>query len=82
MVSRSVFASIAVAYTLFLIFAAGMKFLVLSAILYGPGTALYIWTRREQNLKLFTTVEWIIFAAAIVGAVIGIHGLVTGYITI
>lgn len=77
-----IFASIAVLYTLFLIFAAGMKFLVLSAILYGPGTALYIWTRREQNLNLFTPVEWIIFIAAIAGAVIGIHGLATGYITI
>ncbi len=36
-----IFAGLAVIYTLFLIYAAGMKFLVLSAILYGPGTALY-----------------------------------------
>src|SRR5262249_15760446 len=39
----------AVVYTAFLIYAAGMKFLVLSAILYGPGPVLYFWTRREQN---------------------------------
>jgi arginine:ornithine antiporter/lysine permease len=77
-----IFAGIAVIYTLFLIYAAGMKFLLLSALLYGPGTILYLWARREQNKTFFTPIEWIIFAAAIVGVVVGIHGLVTGYITI
>jgi arginine:ornithine antiporter/lysine permease len=77
-----IFAGIAVVYTLFLIYAAGMKFLLLSAILYGPGTALYIWARREQKKSLFTPIEWIIFIAAIIGCAVGIHGLATGYITI
>ena len=77
-----VFAGIATIYTAFLIYAAGWKFLVLSAILYGPGTVLYFWTRREQNKKVFTPIEWIIFITGIVLCVVGIHGLVTGYITI
>lgn len=75
-------AGIAVIYTAFLIYAAGMKFLLLSAVLYGPGTVLYLWARLEQNKKVFTAIEWIIFIVAVIGAVIGIHGLVTGYITI
>ena len=77
-----IFAGIAVIYTLFLIYAAGMKFLLLSAILYGPGTVLYIWAKREQNKPIFTAVEWVIFAVALIGAAVGIHGLATGYITI
>lgn len=77
-----VIASIAVVYTAFLLFAAGLKFTLLSAILYGPGTILYIWTRREQGRSYFTPVEWIIFIVAIVGCVLGIVGLVKGYITI
>jgi arginine:ornithine antiporter / lysine permease len=77
-----IFAGIAVIYTLFLIYAAGVKFLVLSAILYGPGTVLYIWAKREQNKQVFTAVEWAIFAVALLGAAVGIHGLATGYITI
>ena len=77
-----IFAGIATVYTLFLIYAAGMKFLLLSAILYAPGTVLYFWARLEQKAKVFTPVEWIIFAAAAIGAVVGIHGLATGYITI
>ena len=77
-----IFAGLATVYTLFLIYAAGMKFLVLSAILYGPGTVLYIWARREQGRTLFTPAEWAIFAVAMIGCGIGIHGLATGYITI
>jgi len=77
-----VFAGIAVIYTLFLIYAAGMKFLLLSLILYAPGTALYFWARLEQKARVFTAVEWVIFIAAAVGAAVGIHGLATGYITI
>ncbi len=77
-----IFASLATIYTLFLIYAAGMKFLVLSAILYGPGTLLYFWARREQGQPIFTPVEWIIFIVTMILCGIGIHGLVTGYITI
>jgi arginine:ornithine antiporter/lysine permease len=77
-----IIAGLAVIYTLFLLYAAGMKFLLLSAILYGPGTVLYIWAKREQNQRPFTAVAWVIFAAALVGAAVGIHGLATGYITI
>jgi arginine:ornithine antiporter/lysine permease len=77
-----IFAGIAVIYTLFLIYAAGMKFLLLSAILYAPGTVLYFWARLEQKAKVFTAVEWVVFVAAAIGAVVGIHGLATGYLTI
>src|SRR5215813_8303992 len=73
---------VAVIYTAFLIFAAGMKFLVLSAILYGPGTVLYFWTRREQNKRMFTPIEWAIFLVAVVLSIVGIHGLATGSITV
>ena len=77
-----IFASIAVLYTLFLIYSAGVKFLLLSCVLYGPGTVLYFWARLERKAKVFTPIEWVIFATAAIGAVIGIYGLVTGYITI
>jgi arginine:ornithine antiporter/lysine permease len=77
-----IIAGLAVIYTLFLLYAAGMKFLLLSAILYGPGTVLYIWAKREQKKQLFSAVEWVIFAVALIGAAVGIHGLATGYITI
>ena len=69
-------------YTLFLIYAGGLKFVVLSAILYAPGTLLYFLARREQGQRVFTAVEILLFAIAVVGAVVGVHGLATGWITI
>jgi arginine:ornithine antiporter / lysine permease len=77
-----VIAGLAAAYTLFMILAGGMKFVLLSAVLYGPGTILYFWARREQNLPVFTSLEWLIFLAAAVGCVVGLYGLATGTITI
>ena len=77
-----VFAGLAVLYTAFLLYAAGLKFFVLSGLLYGPGTIFYIWTRREQGKQLFTPIEWVIFAVAVVLCIVGIHGLATGYIAI
>jgi arginine:ornithine antiporter/lysine permease len=77
-----VIAGIAVLYTAFLVYAAGTQFLVLSAILYGPGTVLYFWTRREQKKKLFSPIDWGIFLVTAVLCILGIRWLATGYITI
>jgi arginine:ornithine antiporter/lysine permease len=72
----------AVIYSVFLVFAGGMKFLVLSFLIYAPGTLLYLKTRREQGKQVFTKSEWIIFGLFVVGAVYALMGLITGYITI
>lgn len=79
-----IIAAIAVIYTIFLIFAGGMKFLLLSAVLYGPGSLLYFWAQREQGKDLLfkRPIDWILFIAAVVGCIVGIHGLVNGYIVI
>ena len=77
-----IIAGAATLYTVFMIFAGGMKFVLLSAIFYAPGTLLYFWARREQQKQLFAPVEWAVFLVALVGAVIAVHGLATGYITI
>jgi len=75
-------AILATVYSLFLVFAGGTKFLVLSFLIYAPGTLLYLMTRREQNKPVFTTGEWVIFGLFVLGAVYALHGLITGSITI
>lgn len=78
-----IIAAIATVYTIFLLFAGGLNFVLLSAVLYAPGTALYLWARREQGRPVFTGLsDWLIFALAVIGAVIGIYGLATGSITL
>jgi arginine:ornithine antiporter/lysine permease len=81
-VGNLILAGIATVYTLFLIYALGLKFLLLSAILYAPGTALYFRARREQKLRVFTPAELGVFGLAVAGAVVGIVFLATGYITL
>jgi arginine:ornithine antiporter / lysine permease len=76
-----IFAWIAVLYTLFMFGAAGLKYVLLTAVLFTPGTILYLWARREQNLRLFSSVEIAIFVVALVAAAIGVYGLATGLIT-
>lgn len=77
-----VLASLATIYTFFMIVAGGMKFVLLSAVLYAPGTVLYLWTRREQGRRVFTRVEALLFAAAAVGCLVGVYGLATGRIAL
>lgn len=75
------FAWIAVVYTLFMFVAAGLKYVLLVAVLFVPGTILYFWARREQNARMFTPIELGIFGVTVVAGIVGFVGLATGVIT-
>jgi len=75
-------AGLATFYTAFLVFAAGVGFLLLSLIIYTPGTILFVMTRREQNRRLFSPAELVILVIAVAGFVTGVTSLATGAITI
>jgi arginine:ornithine antiporter / lysine permease len=75
-------AALAVLYTAFLLFAAGLKFLLLSCIVYAPGVILFVLGRRERGMRAFSPPELVLFLVVAAGAVIGVIGLVTGFITI
>ncbi|WP_189343890.1 MULTISPECIES: hypothetical protein [unclassified Mesorhizobium] len=77
-----VVAGIATLYVLFMIYAGGLKFLLLSSALYVPGTLLYVQVRREQKERVFVGAEWIVLAAAVIGCLFGIYGIVSGDIVI
>jgi len=75
-------AGLATAYTILLVYVAGAKFLLLSCIIYAPGTFLYVKARRESGQRVFTVPEVVLCSALVAGAVAGIVGLATGVITI
>jgi arginine:ornithine antiporter / lysine permease len=76
-------AVLATIYTVFLLFAAGLEFIVLTAILYGPGSLLYVWARREQGKKAFERpVEKAVLALACLGAAVGVYWIATGRIVL
>ncbi|MFT4171084.1 MAG: basic amino acid/polyamine antiporter [Rhodocyclaceae bacterium] len=75
-------AAVAALYTAFMVYAGGIGYLLLSALLYAPGTFLYAWARREQGQRLFTHTERIVFAVAVMLAIAAVVGLVRGSITL
>ena len=78
-----ILASLAVLYTLFMIYAGGLKYILLAAILFAPGTVLYYMARREQGKPVFDkTSDWILFGIIVAAAVYGVYGLATGSISI
>jgi arginine:ornithine antiporter / lysine permease len=80
---RELFAAgLATFYTVFLVFAAGLDFALLSFIIYAPGTVLFVITRREQGRRTFSPAELIILVVVVAGAIAGITCLATGVITI
>ncbi len=74
--------ALAVLYTAGLIYAAGVEHLLLSAVLYGPGTLLFFIARREQNKTIFTKAELAIFVIAALGTIVAIYKIATGLIVI
>jgi len=73
-------AALATLYTMFLLFAAGLKFVLVSFILYAPATVLFAMGRREQGRRIFSGPEAAVFAVSVAGAITGVIALTLGWI--
>lgn len=71
---------IALLYSIWLVYAAGPKYFLLSALLYAPGAVVYYKARKENNKPVFNNIEKVIFALIVLGAVMAAAGLATGRI--
>jgi arginine:ornithine antiporter/lysine permease len=80
--SHRLVAGLATVYTVFLVYSAGAKFLLLSCVIYAPGTVLYVMARRENQQRVFGRAEVALCGALILGGIVGVIGLITGAITI
>ena len=74
--------SIALIYAIWLLYAGGTKYLLLSALLYAPGAILFAKAKRELGKPIFTHVEKLIFAAVVIGALVAAYGLYDGFLTL
>ncbi|MEU9733818.1 basic amino acid/polyamine antiporter [Streptomyces sp. NPDC048002] len=77
-----VVAALATVYTAFLIYAAGLKYLLVSLIVYAPASVLFVMARKEQGRQVFGPRELVILAVSVIGAVIGVLALALGWISI
>ncbi len=78
-----VLGALAVLYTLFMLYAGGLKYILLAGILFAPGTVLYVIARREQGKPVFDkTSDWVTFGVIVAAALYGVYGLASGAISI
>jgi arginine:ornithine antiporter/lysine permease len=74
--------AIATVYAVGMIYAGGAKYLLLSALIFAPGTLLFVRTRRERKERVFGGAERLILAAIVLAAVVAIYGLATGSLSV
>lgn len=74
--------AIATLYAAGMLYAGGAKFLLLSALLYAPGTVLFVLARREQDQRVFTPFEWVLFGIIATAAIVGLYSLAAGTLSI
>ncbi|MNE93936.1 Arginine/ornithine antiporter [compost metagenome] len=77
-----IIAAIATFYTLLMVLAGGMKYLLLSAVIYAPGTILFYFARREQGKQVFLPFEKVLFIVTAIAAVVAVYSIATGLIVI
>jgi arginine:ornithine antiporter / lysine permease len=75
-------ALIATVYCVWLLYAAGLKYLLLSSLLYAPGVVFYIWAKKQRAERPFTGIELGILALVMVLAIAAIALLATGRLSL
>jgi arginine:ornithine antiporter/lysine permease len=75
-------AALASGYCVWLLYAAGLKYLLLSALLYAPGAAIYLWAKKQRAERAFTGREQVILAAMLLVAVTSAYMLWAGRLSL
>lgn len=75
-------AIVATLYALWLLYAGGVQYLLLSALLYAPGALFFAKAKHERGQPVFSALEKAIFAAVLIGAGIAAYGLYTGFLSL
>lgn len=68
---------VATLYMLWLIYASGIMYLVLTILSLVPGSLLYLYVRRHNHVPVFKRFEWIIFGIFVILFVYGLWQLPT-----
>ncbi|CAN3127420.1 arginine-ornithine antiporter [Mycobacterium sp. smrl_JER01] len=73
---------VALAYAVWLLYAGGWEYLLIAAVFYLVGTALYVWARRESRLPVFSKGELVVVGVVAVTSVVAIGLLATGNLVV
>jgi arginine:ornithine antiporter/lysine permease len=72
---------VATVYGLWLVYAAGLSYLFMCAVLYAPGVAFYVWARRENRERIFHPVEAGLAAALVAVGLYAAYQMWTGAVS-
>ena len=73
---------VAFIYSLWLIYAADLVYVLLGALAVIPGLIPYVGTRLAKKERVFNGFEWFVVALVFVGAIAAVWGLVNGSLTL
>jgi arginine:ornithine antiporter / lysine permease len=73
--------AVATIYGLWLVYAAGLTYLLMCMVLFAPGIVIYVWARRERGARAFTPIEIMVAAGIVVLALLAAYLMATGEIS-
>lgn len=74
--------AVALAYAVWLVYAGGWQYVLVAALFYLAGTALFVWARRETKQVVFTAAEKVLVGVVAIAAVAAVVGLVQGWVSV
>jgi arginine:ornithine antiporter/lysine permease len=74
--------ALAAVYCAWLLYAAGLKYLLLSALLYAPGAAIYLLAKRQRAERAFTGREQVVLALLLLLALVSAYLLWAGRLSL
>jgi arginine:ornithine antiporter/lysine permease len=78
-----VIGALAATYAMAMIVAGGLKFVLLAALLYAPGTVLFAMVRRQHGASVFASaMERTVFGITATAALVALYGLATGALAV
>jgi arginine:ornithine antiporter/lysine permease len=72
---------VATIYGLWLVYAAGLAYLFMCAVLYAPGILFYVWARRENRARIFQPVEAVLAAALVAVGLYAAYAMWSGAVS-
>lgn len=69
-------------YSLWLLYAAELQFVLLGTLLIVPGLVVYVATRIKAGGRVFNAFEWVISALVVASALGALYLIVTGQISL
>ena len=73
---------VATVYSVWLFYAAELRYVLFAALAMLPGLIPYVWTRKYRGEKVFNRFEWAVVAVVSIAAIAGAIGLLNGSLTL